>query len=304
MSLPMLPDRARDIINAATDDWIARTGPGHTRDSYVEAVNRIYLHLPDADPRISLAAARRIYDGPWAGYSAYTRRVTISVARRLWDAYQARGVVQENPWRLIKTEIPKDTRAERILEPSEVRMLFQAAGRYRLLLEMLYYTGCRAEELVRIQWQDFHPHDGGGCTVTLYGKGSKTREVPVPDFLWETIRHAQPHRRPDAWMWPGNPRGPFDPQAPRPHLTTREVERRVAWVAAQTPLKDRGVSPHWFRHSHATHLLEKNPDGLLEVSFRLGHARTDTTKRYLHLGPAVRKQFRTELDPPDKLGQS
>lgn len=322
-TLPMLPDRARDAIDRAVDDWIAEAKARKTRDTYVESLNRIYLFLQDADPRIGAADARRILEA-WEAGSPPLRaplapsaiRLTLSVGRRLWDRFQAKGYVQENPWRLVQIPAPADKRAERILEPSEVQALFRAAGRHELLLWMLYYTGCRADELTRIRWRDFHPHDGGTVSVLLHGKGSKDREVPVPGFLWDAIRASHPVRSPDAWMWPGRvqdrPRKtPRRPNEGPPHLTTRAVWKSVRAVVETAQRhgwipKHRNPSPHWFRHAYATHLLMKDRRLLLSIQTRLGHARPETTERYLHLGPAAMAQFddEVELDLPDRLKET
>lgn len=289
LPIPGPPDRAGQLVHIV-EDWLAPKYPQTVR-TYLQAVNRILPALSMGDPRIRPMEARQLLEDWKATYAVSTVRIMLVVAREMWTRFQAHGLVPANPWLGMTVPPSKDSTAERILEPSEVGRLFRAAGPHRLRLMALYYTGARVDELCRMQWQDFHPHDDGTVSLTLFGKGAKTREVPLPGFLWDTIRQDWPDHPPRGWVWTGK-----DGEHP---LRPGTVWKAVKSVARRAQL-DKSPSPHWFRHSYASHLLEHGVD-VAVVQQLLGHARLDTTGRYLHVGPAIMRRAGIVLEAPDVL---
>lgn len=279
-----------DRIVRVVEDWLASKGAKTVR-TYLMAVNRILPALPHGDPRIRPIEARRLLEEWRRTHAISTVRVTLVVARKLWTQLQAEGIVQANPWLGMQVEAPKDTRAARILNPSEVGRLLRAAGRHLPQIMMLYYTGGRVAEIARLRWEDFHHRDGGAITVTLYGKGGKTRQVPLPPIVWDTLAARFPRRPSEGWLWPGQ-----DGQGP---VKTETVWKNVKTVTRWAGL-DKSPSPHWFRHSYASHLLEHGVDVAL-VQQLLGHVRLDTTAQYLHIGAKAVRQAGLSLDLPDVL---
>lgn len=144
--------------------------------------------------------------------------------------------------------------------------------RDRALLETLYGAGLRAQEAVGL---DLGSVDWSGGLLRVTGKGDKERIVPVGRValtaLDEYIRHARPH------LTGYEERAVFVNRQGR-RLSSRSVGRIVKAVLARTAIHQR-VSPHWLRHSFATHLLEGGAD-LRVVQELLGHARLSTTQIY------------------------
>lgn len=148
------------------------------------------------------------------------------------------------------------------------------AARDRAILELLYSTGIRVSELVQLDWVDV---DARGALVRVLGKGRKERVVPVGATA---LRALDDYRR----RWPAAPRGDraavfLNSRGGR--LTVRSVARIVErWVSrAGTRVR---ASPHAFRHSFATHLLNGGAD-LRAIQELLGHASLSTTQRYTHV---------------------
>ena len=159
----------------------------------------------------------------------------------------------------------------RLLEvPAEDRFV----TRDRAIMELLYSSGLRLAELVGL---DVGGLDLADRTVTVLGKGGKTRIVPVgshaaaalKQWLQERASIARPE---ETALFVGRSGA---------RLGRRAIQVRVAYRARRQGLSTR-VYPHLFRHSFATHLLESGGD-LRGVQELLGHADIATTQIYTHL---------------------
>jgi integrase/recombinase XerC len=144
------------------------------------------------------------------------------------------------------------------------------------MFELLYSSGLRLGELIALNIDDGRLDLAQG-EVTVTGKGSKTRTVPVGAKAREALK---------TWVLarsqlaaPGE-RALFVGSRGRRIASTVVGERLKAW-ARQRGLRER-VHPHMLRHSFATHLLQSSQD-LRAVQELLGHASISTTQVYTHL---------------------
>lgn len=151
--------------------------------------------------------------------------------------------------------------------------------RDRALLELLYGSGARISEVVNLDLGDVHQFsDTETETVKLRGKGGKERIVPLGSYASAALRDYLVRVRPDL-------------AAKSPHATNAlflnrrgtRLSRQSAWQfifdAAKSAGIDAKVSPHVFRHSYATHLLDGGAD-IRVVQELLGHASVTTTQIY------------------------
>ena len=143
--------------------------------------------------------------------------------------------------------------------------------RDRALLELLYGSGLRVSELCALRWRDLDLADG---LVTVLGKGSKQRSVPVGRHARTALEEWRRDSAgvPESFVFPG--------RAGRA-LSTRAVQLRLRQLAQRQGLFKR-VHPHLLRHSFASHVLESSGD-LRGVQELLGHADISTTQIYTHL---------------------
>ena len=173
--------------------------------------------------------------------------------------------------------------------------------RYRAVLTLIYHTGLRVGEAVRIELRDLrethseHPRLHVRC-----GKGGKDRFVPLAPAMvtqlrdwWKTHRHRQ-------WLFPGPSSGwreraqPADAaQRATTHLSVSAVQNtfRLARAASGLPVE---ATVHTLRHCYATHLLEEGVS-LRLISQYLGHAALETTVIYTHLTPLNEARTRAAL---------
>lgn len=178
-------------------------------------------------------------------------------------------------------------RLPRALPVDRIIAVIEAAGdteldtdpariRDRAMLELLYASGARAAELVGLDVDDLdgldHP-DGG--TVILRGKGGKERLVPVGRPACDAVGAYLVRARP-ALAVRGGPGLFLNTRGGR---VTRQTLWNVVTVAAERAGVTESVSPHAFRHSFATHLLDGGAD-IRVVQELLGHASVTTTQVY------------------------
>jgi integrase/recombinase XerD len=153
--------------------------------------------------------------------------------------------------------------------------------RDRALLEILYGTGARVAELVGIDVTDISQDTFDGEEITilkLRGKGSKERLVPLGKFAIEALDNYLVRLRPALLAKNSQNNRALFLNARGTRLTRQSAWSTVLKAAAAIGLEGR-VSPHVFRHSYATHLLDGGAD-IRVVQELLGHASVTTTQIY------------------------
>lgn len=210
------------------------------------------------------------------GLSAKSLQRRLSALRSLFKFLMRQGELHNDPSAGLRA--PKAPRKlPQVLDVDEAVQLVSlpaegALGlRDRALLELLYSSGLRVSELCALRWCNLDLEDS---LVTVLGKGSKTRVVPVGSHALAALRawSAASTAQLDAPVFPG--RGGAA-------ISSRAVQLRLRQLAQQQGLWKR-VYPHLLRHSFASHMLESSGD-LRSVQELLGHADIATTQIYTHL---------------------
>ncbi len=164
--------------------------------------------------------------------------------------------------------------------------------RDRTMLELLYAAGLRVTELVQLKPLDFDPLTG---LVRVFGKGSKERVVPIhaaaADFLVAYLHDWRPSFKPVENYVFLNRSGKG--------LSRQAIWKIVQRYASQAGIT-RAISPHTFRHSFATHLLEEGAD-LRTVQMLLGHADIAATEIYTHVEAARLRKIHRQFHPRSKM---
>ena len=150
--------------------------------------------------------------------------------------------------------------------------------RDRAIIEMLYSCGLRVSELCNLHMSELYLEEG---YIRVHGKGRKERLVPIGETAigrlreWFVARQgiqAKPGEEDYVFISPGRGR----------HLSRISVFVNIkSYAAAAGITKD--ISPHTFRHSFATHLLEGGAN-LRAIQAMLGHESIATTEIYMHIG--------------------
>ena len=158
--------------------------------------------------------------------------------------------------------------------------------RNRAMLELLYSCGLRVSELIAVRISCYHEHEG---FLRVIGKGNKERLVPMGGAALRWVQHYREQTRSHQEVKPGQEDYLF--------LNRRggKLSRMMVFNIIRDQVLKLGitkqVSPHTFRHSFATHLVEAGAD-LRAVQEMLGHASITTTEIYTHLD---RQRLREEV---------
>jgi integrase/recombinase XerD len=213
--------------------------------------------------------------------NARTQSRVLSGIRAYFKFLLIEGEITENPSSLIESpkiglKLPEVLSIEEIDRMVDVIDLSRSDGhRNKAIIETLYGCGLRVSELVGLKLTDIHYEDG---YIIVTGKGSKQRLVPVSGKalkeidLYKTDRNRLPVIK-DINILFLNRRGS--------RLTRVMIFTIIKDLAARAGIK-KNVSPHTFRHSFATHMIEAGAD-LRAVQEMLGHESILTTEIYTHI---------------------
>jgi len=203
----------------------------------------------------------------------------LSALRSFFKFLNREGYLKANP--ILALSSPKlDKHLPQFMTEEEVAKLIESAFshgekderglRDRAILETFYSTGMRISEVVGLNAEDVDFISG---VVKAKGKGKKERIVPIGDAAIKALRKYLDKRKKHSEVIFLNRSGN--------RITTRGVRNIVQKYLNLTGIKH-GVSAHTFRHSFATHLLNRGAD-LRTVQELLGHANLSTTQIYTHL---------------------
>jgi len=230
--------------------------------------------------------------------SARTQARLISGIRSFYKYLLLEGEIDESPATLI--ESPKlGLKLPNVLSLEEINRIIDAIDlskseghRNRAIIETLYGCGLRVSELINLRITDIHRKEG---FILVTGKGNKQRLVPFGSITLKEMDNYLATRRllpviKDENILYLNRRGK--------RLTRVMVFTMIKDLADKAGIKKK-ISPHTFRHSFATHLVENGAD-LRAVQEMLGHESITTTEIYTHLDRSYLRQTLIEFHPRAK----
>jgi integrase/recombinase XerD len=270
-TVEVTPDQANSRLLAM---WLDGHS-AHTVDSYRRAVRR-FLDYVNKPLHLVTLADLQLWRASLNDLAPSSVGTVLGAVKSLLSFGYQLGVLPTNVGTAIKTPKVKDTLNERILSESEVTTLItlERNQRNRVMLRLLYAGGLRVSELCALKWRDLKPRNQLG-QVTVFGKGGKTRTVLLPQGVWEELCELKGSSRGNDAVFRSRQGGG--------HLDRSQVYRIVKAAAKRASIEG-NVSPHWLRHAHASHSLDRGAP-LHLVQATLGHSSVATTERYLHARP-------------------
>ncbi len=164
------------------------------------------------------------------------------------------------------------------------------AARNHVMLHLLYATGLRVSELVKLPLISFNRHSGN---LRVLGKGNKERLVPIGEQACVLLEEYLDHVRPQLLRGKTSPSLFITGQGKA--MTRNRYWQILKDIGRQADI-NKNISPHALRHSFATHLLENGAD-LRSVQLMLGHSDISTTQLYTHIERSRLKGIHKKFHP-------
>lgn len=282
---------------------LERSLSANSVEAYVRDMEKLKQFMLMAHPDVSPLQANAKHLQSFLAYinelglSAFSQARMLSGIKAFYKYLDFEELIDKNPTALI--EGPKlGRKLPDTLSFPEIEKLLEAidlstpeGARNRAMIEMLYSSGLRVSELVGLRINNIYSDAG---FLRVIGKGNKERLVPIGKaalkflkiYLEEVRVHIPIQKGFESYAFL-NRRGK--------KLSRVMVFTIIRQLALKTGLK-KTISPHTFRHSFATHLIEGGAD-LRAVQEMLGHESITTTEIYTHLDRDYLRQVIQEFHP-------
>lgn len=201
----------------------------------------------------------------------------ISVIKSLFSFCYKTGYMPINKGATIQAPKFEQRLAERILTEEQVQKMLalEPDPRNHAILRLLYNSGCRCSELINLSWIDIYPNGKGG-KIRVWGKGGKERYIIISAPTYEEIMALRGESTDQEPVFCSKTLG-------KGGRISRSQVYRIVRAAANRAL-NKNASPHFIRHSHASHSLNRKAPWQL-VRDTMGHASMATLNKYSHADP-------------------
>ena len=272
LAMPCQADSDEHLINL----WLHGRGR-HTRRAYAADLRRFQEFAEKPIHSIRLDDLQRFVDS-LEGLADASRARAIASIKSLFGFAHRIGYLRFDVGAAIATPKARNRLSERILTEAQViaMITLEPNDRNRAMLRTLYIGGLRVSEVVALRWRDLVARSEGEGQMSIFGKGGKTRVVLLPVSLWQELMSLRSvdNQQDD----------PVFRSRKRCHLDQSRVTKIVRQAARRAGISQ-NVSPHWLRHAHASHALDRGcPAHLLQQT--LGHSSLATTSIYAHARPS------------------
>lgn len=225
----------------------------------------------------------------------------LSGVRSFYRFLVMSGEIDDDPTELLEfpqrpQHFPDVLHADEVDKILSVIDLSQTEGqRNRAIIEVLFSCGLRVSELCNLRMSDLYPDEG---FLKVFGKGSKQRLVPISDRAIHELR-LYFHDRNLVDIKPGYEDYVFVSRLRKKNLSRIMVFHMIKQLVELAGIK-KTVSPHTFRHSFATCLLEGGAN-LRAIQAMLGHESISTTQIYMHIDTTHLRKELLEHHPRYRL---
>ena len=266
---PQIDNHTQEVFNL----WLKQKKSVHTRDNYQRVVNSFLSHANKPIANIRTIDIQNWIDAHLMTVAPATKSNRVAAVKSLLTYAFNADYISSNPGKAIKADKPETSVTHRTLSREQVFKMFAATNKPRdnIILKLLYYAGLRVSELCGLAWRDVEVKADGSAVLTVLGKGGKIRYVKLKAEVTKMLGQ------------PGKPDAPlFISQ--KGNAISRVQVFRIVKTSASKAIVVGDISPHWLRHSHATHALESGAPITL-VRDTLGHSNVSVTNVYLKSNP-------------------
>ena len=283
---------------------IERGLSGHSLEAYIRDIRKLAIYLNPMQTPVLDVKENQILDFLTdlhsQGIEASTQSRCLSGIRSFFQYLVYEGKMTMDPTVHIKSP-QKGRKLPDTLSFDEINLILEANDmstnegvRNRTLFEFLYGAGLRVSELVGLKLTDVYVENG---FIKVCGKGDKERLVPAGRDAFAYLKLYLAHVRPQIPVKKSAANYVFLNRRGSP--LSRVMVFIICKDLAQKAGIQKTISPHTFRHSFATHLIEGGAD-LRAVQEMLGHESILTTEIYTHLDRAYLSQMVRDFHPLNK----
>jgi integrase/recombinase XerD len=265
---------------------LERSFSANTEDAYLTDLSKLLSYLDDLNLHYKEATYEVLQDFlvdlADLGISQRSQSRIVSGIKNFYNFLVIENEIEEDPTELLATP-KKEEYLPTVLSIEEVNKIIDSIDvsdaigqRNRTILEVLYSCGIRVSELVNLPISQVFFEEK---YINVIGKGNKQRIVPISDKAlmeierWMQMRSEMPMKSDDSGLLFVNRRG---------GQLTRQMVFIIVKNVAEAVGITKTISPHTFRHSFATHLLEGGAN-LRAIQEMLGHKSIITTEIYSHI---------------------
>ncbi|WP_114749857.1 site-specific tyrosine recombinase/integron integrase [Pleomorphovibrio marinus] len=284
--LPMLGEELQLEIQRFKDWLRNRRYSESTIKTYSEAVALFFRFLDSKPPSSITNEDLEVFNRDYIikrNYSVSYQSQVINGVKLYFGILEDR---QLDPDIIKRPRRPK--RLPEVLSKQEVKAILEALSnpKHRLILLLLYSCGLRRGEVLNLKTQDIQPDRG--IIVVKKGKGNKDRIVRFPEVLHAGFNAYLKAEKPVTYLFEGQGGGQYGPRS-----LAEVLNKAVKRAGINKP-----VTPHWLRHSYATHLHEGGTD-IRYIQEVLGHKSSRTTEIYTHVSNREIKEIRSPIEDMD-----
>lgn len=263
---------------------------------------------PEVIQKIDKMVLKQFLQHIMAQYKSKTVKRKIASLKAMFNYFEFEDVIESNPFRKMRIKIQEEKELPKTLTMREIEKLlkhiyqkkelcqsekeYQNIVRDICVLEVLYATGMRVSELCNLQLSDIHLNTGD---VKIKGKGRKERMSQICHK--EVLRVLREY----ADLFHEEPAGaiPFFLNRNSNRLSEQSVRFMIKKYVSEMNLT-KHITPHMFRHSFATQLLDAGVD-LRYIQHLLGHSSIHTTQIYTHVTNEKQKQILAQKHPRERF---
>jgi integrase/recombinase XerD len=285
-----LPDNATDSLVIAM--WLKQR-PATTQEAYQGDIKALFDFTAKPLQALTLLDLQNFAESLQGQKPATIARKLSAVKSLLTFCYKS-GYTSVNVGAALRLPKIQERLAERIMSESQVQRLLalEPDKRNHALLRVMYNAGLRVSEVIALTWNDVQDNPNGG-QVRVFGKGGKERYSLISQETYEELLELRGNALDFAPVFQSRK------STKSGFLERGQVNRIVedaairAGIAVYTEVNKDGqevkrsrVSPHWIRHAHASHAIERGAP-LPLVRDTLGHSSIATTNKYSHARPGA-----------------
>jgi site-specific recombinase XerD len=276
------PPALLDHSGATSDEhligmWLESKKSPHTRLAYTTDIDSFLAFLSRRGITLRNVSAADALD--WKRtLSGADRSIArrIATLKSLFSFAHRTGYLPFNVAAILESpNIPNDL-TDRMLTEAEVHKMLDVAGPpgvHRRLVLFIYATGARVSEACDACWRHVYYEPPHQPAVTLHGKGGKARVVALAENVARELLSGR-LRESDGYI--------FGTRTGEP-MHRSHANKIITQIAKKAGIL-KPVSPHWLRHAHASHALQRGASAAL-VQAGLGHSSLATTGQYTHARP-------------------